>query len=104
MAAEPCQRRAAGLTQIDPIRTMRHLIRLNSTALLDSLQRNEIRSSRVIDVVGRGPRRIPVLFSGHGNRSLTVYLVVLFSEGLLLNLRCLFSGVLLIICAADESK
>lgn len=77
MAAEPCQRRAAGLTQIDPSRTMRHLIRLKSTALLDSLQRNEIRSSRVIDVVGQGPRRIPILFSGLGNRSLTVYFVVL---------------------------
>lgn len=69
LAAKPCQRWVVGLAT-DRSRTMRHLIRLNSTALLDSLQRNEIQSWCVIDVVGC---RIPSLFFGLGNSTVGVH-------------------------------
>ena len=53
---------------------MRHLIRLNSTALLDSLQRSGIRRSRVMDAVGRGPPDYNLVFlpwQQHFRRSLS---------------------------------
>lgn len=56
---------------------MRHLICLNSTALLDCLQRNEIWSSRVIDVVGRGPPDSTFVFwpwQQHHRRSLSQFI------------------------------
>lgn len=51
VAAELCPSRASGLLSVQTVVslswTMRHLIRLNSAALLDSLQTSEIRSSPV---------------------------------------------------------
>lgn len=56
---------------------MRHLIRLNSTALFDSLWRNEIRTSCVIDVVGRRPPDSTFVFQPwqqHHRRSLSQFI------------------------------